>query len=111
MKDERAYIGIAEERQDDTDGQDVRIMMKHPREIIDHLSPMDALSILRTLAEGDEQLASRIAEVATARLRGVDPQGCHLGMRYDDLDRVADWMATAVLRGTRHPTAACLPAR
>jgi len=60
-------------------------MMKAPREIIDHLSPTDALSILRTLAEGDEQLAARIAEVATARLRGVDPEEV-AAVLYNELD-------------------------
>jgi hypothetical protein len=47
--------------------------MKDPREIIDHLSPADALSILRTLANNDKQLARRIADLATVRLSEVDP--------------------------------------
>ena len=46
--------------------------MKDPREIVDHLSPTDALSILRTLADSDEGLARRIAEMATAYLTDVD---------------------------------------
>jgi hypothetical protein len=37
------------------------------------LSPTDALSILRTLADSDEQLAKRIFEMATAHLSEVDP--------------------------------------
>jgi hypothetical protein len=49
-------------------------MMKGPREIIDHLSPADTLSILRVLADSSEQLAARIAEMATARLSGVAPE-------------------------------------
>lgn len=60
-------------------------MMKHPREVIDHLSPTDALSILRTLADSDEQLAARIAEMATARLSGVDPEDV-AAILYDELD-------------------------
>jgi hypothetical protein len=36
-------------------------------------SPTDALSILRTLANGDEKLAKHIAEIATAHLSKVDP--------------------------------------
>jgi len=46
--------------------------MKDPREIIDHLSPNDALTILKTLARDDEHLAARIAEIATAHLSEVD---------------------------------------
>lgn len=63
-------------------------MMKHPRKIIDHLSPMDALSILRTLAQGNEQLAARIAEVATSRLSGVDPEDV-AAVLYDELNALA----------------------
>jgi hypothetical protein len=48
--------------------------MKEPHEIIDHLSPTDALSILRTLAASDKQIARRIAEIATAHLSEVDPE-------------------------------------
>jgi hypothetical protein len=59
--------------------------MKEPREIIGHLSPTDALSILRTLADRDEQLAVRIAEIATARLRSVDPEEV-AAVLYDELD-------------------------
>ena len=47
--------------------------MKDPHEIIDRLSPTDDLSIFRTLAARDKQLARRIAELATARLSEVDP--------------------------------------
>jgi hypothetical protein len=59
--------------------------MKDPREIIDHLSPGDALSILRTLADSDEVLARRIAEMALARLHGVDPEEV-AAVLYDQLD-------------------------
>ena len=38
------------------------------------LSPTDALSILRTLANNDKQLARRIAEMATAHPSKVDPK-------------------------------------
>ena len=47
--------------------------MKDPHKIIDHLSPTDALTILRTLANNDKQLAKRITEIATAHLSEVDP--------------------------------------
>jgi hypothetical protein len=59
--------------------------MKDPHEIIDHLSPTDALSILRTLAASDEQLALRIAEIATAHLSEVDPEEV-AAVLYDELD-------------------------
>ncbi len=48
--------------------------MKDPHKIIEHLSGSDALSILRILAGSDEQLAARIAEIATVYLSGVDPE-------------------------------------
>jgi len=48
--------------------------MKEPHEIIGHLSPNDALTILKTLARDDEHLAARIAEIATAHLSKVDPE-------------------------------------
>ena len=38
------------------------------------LSPTDALSILRILADSDEQIAKRIAEIATTHLSEVDPE-------------------------------------
>jgi len=59
--------------------------MKDPHEIIDHLSPTDALTILRTLANSDEQLARRIAEVATAHLSEVDTEEV-AAVLYDELD-------------------------
>ena len=59
--------------------------MKEPHEIIDHLSPTDALSILRTLADSDEQLAKRIAEIATAHLSEVDPEEV-AAVLYHELD-------------------------
>jgi hypothetical protein len=48
--------------------------MKDPHEIIAHLSPNDALTILKTLAHDDEHLAARIAEIATVHLSDVDPE-------------------------------------
>ncbi len=48
--------------------------MKNPQEIINNLSPTDALSILKTLAANDEQLANRIAKIALDRLSQVDPE-------------------------------------
>jgi len=59
--------------------------MKDPHEIIDHLSPTDALSILRILADGDEGLSKRIAEIAMDRLSGVDPEEVAADL-YDALD-------------------------
>ncbi len=46
--------------------------MKDPREIIGQLSPDDALAVLHILADGDPELAARIAEIALARLGNVD---------------------------------------
>ncbi len=48
--------------------------MKAPLEIIEQLSPSDAWSILKTLAESDAQFAARIAGMAVERLSGVDPE-------------------------------------
>jgi len=59
--------------------------MKEPHEIINHLSPTDALSILKTLANSDKQLARRIAEIATAHLSDVDPEEVAFGL-YDELN-------------------------
>jgi len=60
-------------------------MMRDLHEIIDHLSPTDALSILRILADSDERLAARIAEIATARLSGVDLEEV-AAVLYDELN-------------------------
>ncbi len=46
--------------------------MQDPREIINQLSPEDALAVLHILADGDPELAAHIAEIALARLRHVD---------------------------------------
>jgi hypothetical protein len=46
--------------------------MKGAHEIIDQLSPGDALAILKALAREDDQLAVRIAEKATLYLSNVD---------------------------------------
>jgi hypothetical protein len=59
--------------------------MKDPHEIIDRLSPTDALAILRTLAASDKQLAQRIAEIATAYLSEVDPEEVAIVL-YDELN-------------------------
>jgi hypothetical protein len=45
--------------------------MKNSQEIIDNLSPADALSILKTLAANDDQLANRIAQIALEHLSQV----------------------------------------
>ena len=60
-------------------------MPKDPHTIIDHLSPGDALAILKTLAREDDRLAARIAEVATSYLSNVDPEEIALDL-YDELD-------------------------
>ena len=60
-------------------------MMKEPLHIINQLPPTDALAILRALAGSDDQLAARITEMATARLRGVDPEDVAADL-YDELD-------------------------
>lgn len=44
--------------------------MNDPFEIIEHLAPKDALSILKKLARSDADLAARIAEMAVADLSG-----------------------------------------
>ncbi len=46
--------------------------MKNAHEIIDRLSPEDAMAVLKTLARSDEALAACIAEIATAHLSQVD---------------------------------------
>lgn len=46
--------------------------MKDAHEIIDRLSPEDALVVLRILARDDEQIAARIAEIALAHLSHVN---------------------------------------
>jgi hypothetical protein len=59
--------------------------MVDSREIIDQLSPDDALSILKTLADSDKQLAKRIAEMAMTHLSKVDPDEVAADL-YDELD-------------------------
>ena len=59
--------------------------MKNPHEIINQLSPDDALAVLKTLARDDESLAARIAEVATAHLSEVDPEDVAFEL-YHELD-------------------------
>lgn len=59
--------------------------MKNPHEIINRLSPNDALQVLKTLARDDESLAARIAEVATAHLSEVDPEDVAFEL-YHELD-------------------------
>jgi hypothetical protein len=59
--------------------------MKNPHEIINRLSPNDALAVLKTLARDDETLAARIAEIATVHLSEVDPEDVAFQL-YDELD-------------------------
>jgi aspartate carbamoyltransferase regulatory subunit len=44
-------------------------MTKNAHTIIDHLSPGDALAILKLLAREDDRLGAHIAEVATSYSR------------------------------------------
>ena len=48
-------------------------MIKDSQEIIDYISPTDALSILKNLAETDQQLAQRIAKLTLEHLEAVEP--------------------------------------
>jgi hypothetical protein len=59
--------------------------VKTPHEIMDQLSPNDALAVLRALARDDQALAARIAEIATAHLSEVDPENVAFDL-YDELN-------------------------
>ncbi len=59
--------------------------MKKTLKIIDNLSSDLALAILKQLAESDEQLAERIAEMALTQLSRVDPEELAIVI-YDALD-------------------------
>jgi len=59
--------------------------MQDPQEIVNHLLPTDALSILKTLAANDKELAARIAEVTADHLSEVDPDEIATDL-YDQLD-------------------------
>jgi hypothetical protein len=59
--------------------------LQDPHQIIDHLSPTDALAILRALAREDERLAARIAQIATAQLSDVDPGDVAIDL-YEELN-------------------------
>ncbi len=61
--------------------------MKDPYQIIEHILPVDALSILRALAASDEGLARRIAEMALAHVGDVDPEEV-AAVLYDGLDNL-----------------------
>ncbi len=67
--------------------------MKNPHEIINQLSPNDALQVLKTLARDDEKLAARIAEIATAHLSEVDPEDIAFELYHelDDLEVEEIW--------------------
>jgi hypothetical protein len=45
---------------------------QNPHEILDHLTPDDALAVLQALARDDPQIAARAAEIALQRVSGVD---------------------------------------
>ncbi len=47
------------------------MVMKEPNEIINQLSPAEALAVLKELAREDAEIAARAAEVARAHLRDV----------------------------------------
>jgi len=57
--------------------------MKKPMEIIEQLSPQDALAILEILANSDDQLAKRIAEVAMEHLREVNTEDISADVYYE----------------------------
>jgi len=59
--------------------------MRKPREVINQLSPEDALTVLKTLADSDAQIAKRIAEVATEHLREVNWEDVNADV-YDALE-------------------------
>ena len=61
--------------------------MKDPYDVIHHLSPTDALVILRKLADSDEGLARRIAEMAVDYLSEVDP-GEVAAVLHEELNRL-----------------------
>lgn len=56
--------------------------------IIDHLTPDEALNILRQLAQEDADLARRIEQIARKRLMGVDIEDI-ANRVYSDLDALA----------------------
>jgi hypothetical protein len=74
--EERAAIALQSE---------VLATMENPQEIIDQLSPNDALAVLKALAREDEGLAVRIVEIATASLSEVDPGEIAFDL-YDELN-------------------------
>lgn len=45
---------------------------QHPLDILDHLTPDDALAVLKALAREEPHIAARAAEIALQRLSGVD---------------------------------------
>jgi hypothetical protein len=57
---------------------------KGPDEVIDQLSPSDAVEVLRILAHCDAKVAAQIVEVVASYLRGVDVEEV-AGNLYDDL--------------------------
>jgi hypothetical protein len=59
--------------------------VKDPHKVIDQLSSNDALAILKALAREDEALAARIAEIAIARLREIDPEDVAFDL-YEELN-------------------------
>ena len=59
--------------------------MIDPHKVIGQLSPNDALAILKALAREDGALAARIAEIAIARLREIDPEDVAFDL-YEELN-------------------------
>ncbi len=59
--------------------------MSDPFEIVDHLAPQDALSILKRLARSDAALAVRIAEMALDDLEDIDPEWVAIEL-FDELE-------------------------
>jgi hypothetical protein len=58
--------------------------MENPHDIVNNLSPEDALAILRQLAARDEKMAAEIAALALARVPDVDAEEV-AGALLDDL--------------------------
>ncbi|MBP7960849.1 MAG: hypothetical protein KBG20_11220 [Caldilineaceae bacterium] len=61
------------------------MVVNKTRQIIKSLSPADAQAVLRILANADEKIAKRIADIATTYLSEVDLEDIAAAI-YDDLD-------------------------
>jgi hypothetical protein len=57
---------------------------RDPSEVINQLSPADALAVLKALSREDKSIADRAAEIAIERLSVVDPEAVAFEL-YDEL--------------------------